>query len=99
MNISDLSRRAEEIQESIRGVLYERWDPIGICGEWPRNEYDAYIGGVYRILAGSRSESDLLNYLFHAETKAMGFPPPPLENLQPVVRELLKLNVALHGRN
>jgi hypothetical protein len=48
-------KRAAEIQDAIRQVLYRDWDPIGVCGVAPEDEYDSYIGGVYRILSTSRS--------------------------------------------
>ena len=56
-------RRAREIQEAIREVLYQEWDPLALRGLAPRDEYDSYIGGVYRILASSRSEEALVEFL------------------------------------
>ena len=33
-------------------ILWEDWDPIGVMSdpEWPRDEYDSYIGDIYRFL-------------------------------------------------
>ncbi len=45
-------QRAREIQDSIRQVLLHDWDPIGVADEpAAQDEYDAYVGGVYRLLA------------------------------------------------
>ena len=38
--MSDLrEKRAAEIQDAIRQVLYREWDPIGVCGAEPDDEY------------------------------------------------------------
>src|ERR1017187_420732 len=53
-----------KIESVIRQILSDDWDPIGLHG-WPPDEYDRYIGQVYRILIGSHSEDELTNYLFN----------------------------------
>jgi hypothetical protein len=80
-------KRAAEIQDSIRQILYHDWNPIGFAGLLPEDEYDSYIGPVYRILAGSRSEAELIDFL--------RWPPVSDEKLQTVARKLLALNVKL----
>lgn len=82
------------IQDAIRKALMQDWDPIGVKdapSAW--DEYDAYIGGVYRILTSSRSEEELIEFLSTVETKHMGFEKPPRDGLQNVVRRLLTLNL------
>jgi hypothetical protein len=69
---STRDRRAEEIQDSIRQILYHEWDPIGVAGAAPEDEYDAYIAPVYRILAGSRSEQELCEFLFRTARDTIG---------------------------
>jgi hypothetical protein len=88
-------KRATKIQEAIRCILYNDWDPIGVRGRAPDGEYDSYIGGVYRILANSRLEIELLNSLTHIEVDFMGFHPPRHEGLESVVTKLLALDVTL----
>ena len=62
-------KRGKEIVESIRKVLFEDWDPVGVnCNENLRDEYDDYIPGVYRILTGSRDPMDIMAYLKRAES-------------------------------
>ena len=78
-------KRAAEIQDSIRQILYHGWNPIGFAV--PEDEYDSYIAPVYRILVGSRSEADLIAFL--------RWPPMPDERLHTVARKLLALNVKL----
>jgi len=88
-------KRALEIQDAIRQILYRDWDPIGVCGAGPQDEYDNYIGAVYRILNGSRSEDALVDFLRKTESESMGLDSAPLEHLRPVAQKLLKLNVRL----
>ena len=65
-------KRSAEIQHSIRQILYHEWDPIGVAGSAPEDEYDSYIAPVHRILAGSRSEQELVEFLFRTARDTMG---------------------------
>jgi hypothetical protein len=88
-------QRGAEIQDAIRQVLFREWDPIGVNGN-PKlsDEYDSFIAGVYRILVASRSEDDLMAYLFKAE-EGLGVQCQSPEQLRPVARSLLALDVKL----
>jgi len=88
-------KRAAEIQEAIRQILYRDWDPIGVCGAVPEDEYDSYIGGVYRILASSRSEEALVQFLAGAFADLLGSQLSTSERLRPVAKKLLELDVRL----
>jgi len=66
----DRTKRAAEIQDNIRKVLVQDWNPIGI--DVPDAEYDAYIAPVYRILTGSRSSQELLEYLSQSDRTQSG---------------------------
>jgi len=88
-------KRAADIQESIRQILYREWDPIGVCDLAPEDEYDSYIGPVYQILAGSRSEEELIEYLFHTERDTIGLPCESPEQLRTVARRFLEIDVNL----
>jgi hypothetical protein len=89
------NKRAAEIQDSIRRILYQEWDPIGVSGSAPEDEYDSYIAPVYRILCGSRSEQELAEFLFRTERDIVGVWSESPERLQPVARRLLELDVSL----
>ena len=91
-------RRVREIQDAIRAILFHEWNPIGFGDLLPEDEYDSYIGDVYRILRSSRSEDELTAYLAKAETEDMGLGHPPPEDawhehLRQVVQKLLALDV------
>jgi len=88
-------KRAAEIQDAIRQILLHDWDPIGTAGIGPDDEYDSYIAPVYRILASSRSEQDLIEFLFRTERDFIGVPCNSSEQLRPLAHKLLALNVRL----
>ena len=88
-------KRAAEIQATIRQVLYREWDPIGVSGSAPEDEYDSYIGPIYRILSGSRSEQELVEHLFRTERDTIGMSCESSEQLRPIARKLLELDVSL----
>jgi hypothetical protein len=92
------TQRAKEIQESIRKVLLRDWDPIGVADvEEAQDEYDSYIGGVYRLLASGGSEDDIVNYLWQAEIDlGLGGDETRVRNqLQLVAQRLIGVDVKL----
>jgi hypothetical protein len=88
-------KRAAEIQNALRQILYREWDPLGIAGEWPEDEYDAYIGGVYRILATSRSGEELITYLQEVVQNQMGLRTGERETLRQIAQRLLAVDIKL----
>ena len=89
------SKRAAEVQDSVRQVLYRDWNPIGFS-DLPEDEYDSYIAPVCRILTGSRSEQELMEYLFRAAHDTIGVAcetAEHFEQMRPVARKLLELDV------
>jgi len=94
--MSDRNQRAREIQESIRQVLLQDWDPIGVS-EVPeaQDEYDSYVGGVYRLLASGASEDEIIGHLYRIEADTVGMPVADREALRAVAGKLTKLNVSL----
>ena len=56
---------ARRIQDEIRHVLVNVWDPIDIKDVTnAQDEYDAYIGGVFSLLSKGASEEELCAYLW-----------------------------------
>ena len=94
---SGRTHSAFAIQDSIRKVLLEDWDPIGIA-DVPecKDEYDSYIAPIYRILVGSRAGDDLVQALRKIERDEMGVGPASAEVLLPVAKKLLELKVTLN---
>ena len=86
--------KAAEIHESIRQILWKDWDPIGINDSGPDDEYDSYVGGIYRLLASGASEYQIIERLYQLETTSMGMN-GNREGLKSVAEKLMKLNVSL----
>ena len=93
--LSPERRGAAEIQDAIRQILYRDWDPTRVCGAAPEDEYDSYIGGVYRILSSSRSEDALIEFLAGAVEGVHGSQESAPERLRSVAQKLLALDVRL----
>jgi len=90
--------RAREIQRSIGKVLLRNWDPIGVKDE-PRaqDEYDSYVGGVYRLIAGGASAREIAEHLVRIETERLGYQDTDPKMLVPVAEKLLRLNTRLEA--
>lgn len=89
-------KRARDIQRLIADVLRHNWDPIGIR-DMPEthDEYDAYVGGVYRLLVSGTTVRELAEHLVHVEAESLGFADTDPRMLTPVAKKLLKLKVKL----
>ena|ERR1041385_7501486 len=81
-------RCGREVMQTIREVLMRDWDPIGVAGiPEAADEYDMYIASVYRILVDTRSEDELVSFLFRTETQTMGLSPSALNEAQEVMHK------------
>jgi len=87
--------RAREIQQRIKEVLLRHWDPVGVAAE-PRaqDEYDGYVGGVYRLLASGAEPLVVADHLARLEVEQMGLA-TPVDKLLPVAQRLCALDVRL----
>jgi len=65
--------RMREIEDKIRRILLEEWDPIGV-GRAPESadEYDRYIGGIYGLIQRNASVADISAHLRKLEIDEMG---------------------------
>ena len=82
--------------DAIGRILLHHWDPLSTAGIGPDDEYDPYIAPVHRILAGSRSEEELMQFLFLTARDTIGVDcemPEHLEQLRPIARKLLELDI------
>lgn len=88
-------RRAGEIQNSIRKILLEDWDPIGV-GDFPtlEDEYDSYIAGIYNLLVVGRPAIEVAKHLSATEEGEFGFR-VSVGQLLPIAEKLCSLEVHL----
>lgn len=80
------------IQDQIRAVLNESWDPIGVSDE-VSDEYDGYIGGLYGLLQRESADHPIVEHLGRIETEWMGLKEPSRDHLLEVVARLRRLNL------
>jgi hypothetical protein len=93
--MSNRSRKAKEIQERIMQVLLREWDPIGVSDiPEAQDEYDSYVGGIYRLLASGASEYQITERLYNLETVSMGLA-GNRERVKRVAGKLAELSVSL----
>ena len=65
-------------------VLHYLWDPIGVAGDpEARDEYNGYLGMVFRLVKEGSSESVIAQNLDEARTEKMG--------LQSDIRKCLRI--------
>src|SRR5687767_9112915 len=59
--------------------LWCKWDPIGVMAmpDWPRDEYDAYLGPTLGLLERGASLEDVAGYLADVELNRMGLTETP----------------------
>ena len=87
--------RARDTQASIQAILLKDWDPIGIQDvPEAQDEYDGYVGGVYRLLANDASVEAIAEHLGTVERDSMGLSTPS-SSLLTVAHKLKQLDVRL----
>jgi hypothetical protein len=90
--MDEKTRRARLIQHEITEVLRRNWDPIGIKDvPEAQDEYDAYVGGVYRLLESGATVKEIAAHLVKVETDQLGFQDTQVNMLIPVAKRLLKI--------
>jgi len=90
--------RAKEIQRAIGEVLLRNWDPLGVKDEpQAQDEYDAYVGGVYHLIASGATAKQIAEHLVRIETDRLGYPDTDPKMLIPLANKLLRLKVRLES--
>ena len=87
--------KAESVAAAIREVLVRSWDPIGVMDdpEWPRDEYDSYVGELHGFLARGESAEFIARHLCFIEEKLMGLGAVPPSARLHVAEKLRAINV------
>lgn len=49
--------------EDVSFILYRHWDPLGVLGVAPNDEYDEYAIAIFNMLAKQEDRSRLRDYL------------------------------------
>jgi len=71
--MTDYRERAKVYHAAIREILMNEWDPIGVLHiPEAQDEYDSYVGDVYRLLITHAKRHELFFHLWQLETDHMG---------------------------
>ena len=72
--MSDRLALTDSIASAIREIFVEDWDPVGVMDDpdWPRDEYDSYIGEVHGFLERGESADFIARHLCFIEDQKMG---------------------------
>ncbi len=65
--------RKQGSRARVKQILMQDWDPIGISGAAPSDEYDTYAAKAYVMLMDERATvEEIAAYLLHIATEHMG---------------------------
>jgi hypothetical protein len=65
--------RAKVYHDAIRKAVLTLWDPIGVgSAVEAQDEYDSYVGQIYKLLLTRSTKKDVFDYLWWLETVHMG---------------------------
>jgi hypothetical protein len=95
--VDQRAARARSIQHAIGRILLEDWNPISVPGGVPPDEYESYIGGVYRLLSSGAGPEKVAQHLGAIERDVMGLgeTTASANTNFAVARKLCALNVRL----
>ena len=95
MKNKNRDKRAVQIQENIRAILIKKWDPIDVCDvPETQDEYNGYVGGIYRLIANGVDENEIAEHLYKIESENMGLK-PSIKHLKDVASELIEIDVTI----
>ncbi len=90
---------SRENRATVRKILMQDWDPIGVSDAGPEDEYDAYVGRVYVMLMDEESKEAINSYLWDIATQYMGCTPSPdlAERCERVAEKLVGLRASFRA--
>lgn len=70
---SKMTENQKNLYKRIDEVIHYMWDPIGIAGTpEARDEYDAYIPQIFKLLIADKDEEEIVKLLRSIEIDRMG---------------------------
>ncbi|MBF8965717.1 hypothetical protein I0P70_20865 [Pontibacter sp. FD36] len=61
-----------ELYKAVDEILWEDWDPIGVNGFAPRDEYQSYVPEIFTMLNEGKDENEIADRLIQIATERMG---------------------------
>ncbi len=62
----------EKIRVEIDRILWEDWDPIGVNGIAPRDEYQRYVPQILNMVLQDKPLDEIADSLYNIETETIG---------------------------
>ena len=70
---TNYQERTRVYHDAIRQILLKEWDPIGVSEiKEAQDEYDSYVGEIYKLLIARKPKHEIFDYLWWLETEHMG---------------------------
>jgi hypothetical protein len=92
LRVEPESAKWTQILQEMRAVFNTAWDPIGVAGE-VSDEYDAYAGVIYSMLAHGSTDAEIAERLLRIEVDSIGLQASSLEHRLEVVQRLRALKL------
>jgi hypothetical protein len=87
VRVDPVGRAWIEVEDRIRAILNNNWDPIGVAASVD-DEYDGYIAGILTLLTRGSSVDGLVKYLRSIEVDRMALSGSPPDKLKSVAQAL-----------
>ena len=72
MRMRRMTEEQNLLFEFIDDLLWYEWDPIGINGCGPRDEYESYVPQVFNLAIGNATAEQIADRLHCLETETIG---------------------------
>jgi hypothetical protein len=84
--------KRKELLQSVKEVLFLKWDPIGLNSNPARSdEYDSYAIGIVRLLQAEADEYKIAEHLRSLQRVSMGMSSTNEERDRGIARRLISL--------
>ena len=90
------AKASRQVQSEINEILCRHWDPLDLSDALPKDEYQGYVGAVYRALVNGEGVFRIVRLLAELESK-IGCQ-SPIARKREAARRLCALNVVLEDR-
>ncbi len=75
----------------INNLLYDCWDPIGVNGQAPRDEYESYVPVLIKLAFGEHAFQEVAKRLGEIEVDMMQLPPSGEPHRRKIAAKIIQL--------
>jgi hypothetical protein len=80
LELTRLTKEQSRLRWSQARDLWNEWDPIGVFSigrDWPRDEYESYVGPTLRLLERGASTDEIVRFLDETASGHIGLTEHP----------------------